>query len=94
MNRLLVVAAVLASLLLTHTAPPSAQIRPNPQPSGIDAQRKRDAAVTECVSSVRKERASPKFDAYAAGSQVRVYGSPEEQLQFERCMAQQGQPSR
>ena len=94
MNHVLVVAAVRASLLLAGTVPAGAQMRPNARPSDPDAQRKRAAVVAECVRFRPHGALVADIRCYATGSQVRVFGGPEEQLHFDKGMAQEGQRSR
>jgi hypothetical protein len=99
MNRLAMLAVPL-TLVLLGAAPAAAQLTPifpNQQQQRApdpDAQRKKDAAVSTCVGTVKKERPASKFDAYSANGQVRVYGNPDESRAFDQCMQQQGQRTR
>ena len=56
--------------------------------------RSRDT-VKSCVSAVRAGRSFTQFDAYVTGEygeSVRWFGTPSENFQFEKCMAERGIP--
>jgi|KBSMisStaDraftv2_1062788.scaffolds.fasta_scaffold61184_4 hypothetical protein len=52
----------------------------------------RERTIATCVKEVRQEVPYSRFDAYARGSALYSFGSPQERVKFEKCMYKHGQP--
>ena len=51
-----------------------------------------EGTIERCVGQVRAEVPYSQFDAYASDSRAKSFGTPEEYLKFNQCMAQNGRP--
>jgi hypothetical protein len=51
-----------------------------------------EGTIERCVRQVRVEVPDSQFDAYASDSRAKSFGTPEEYLKFNQCMAQNGRP--